>query len=99
LLLNDGEGDLIDLSETRIAFVRATVRVAVVFMAALSINPAIGQDNVRLDQTHFPAVAYGESYTHPVQIERLIAALAGEWTTADTDEGSGHKRVGRPEHS
>lgn len=77
----------------------ANVRVAAVLLASLSVNPAVGQDNARSNPIHLPTMAYKEEKPHPPQMEKLIVALAGEWTTEDAYEVSDQMPTKRREHS
>ena len=73
--------------------------VAAFLLASLPVNLAAGQDKGRLNPTHLSMEAYDEKNAHPSQMEKLIVALAGEWTTGDTYEGSDRTLRGRREHS
>ena len=70
------------------AFINTNVRLAAVFLLSMPVSAAIGLDGARPSTTHSEAVAQKEENANPRQMERLIVALAGEWTTEDTYEAS-----------
>jgi hypothetical protein len=73
---------------TALAIIHTNVRLAAVFLLSMPVSAAIGLDGARPGTTHFEAVAQKEENANPPEIERLIAALTGEWTTEDTYEAS-----------
>jgi hypothetical protein len=81
------------------AFVRANVRLAAVLLLSLPVGVAIGLAGACPSTTHFQAVTQKEENANPPQMERLIVALAGEWTTEDTYEASDHAYRPRLEHA
>jgi hypothetical protein len=68
------------------AFVITNVRLAAVFLLSLPVSAAIGREGARSSTIHFKTAAQKEGNANSPQMERLIVALAGEWTTEDTYE-------------
>jgi hypothetical protein len=69
------------------ASINANVWLAGVLLASsLSVRPAIGQDDAS-SPTHLQMVANNDKIAYPPEMEKLIAALSGEWVTEDTYEG------------
>jgi hypothetical protein len=81
------------------AFIRGNVRLAAVFLLTLPVSGAIGVAGAPPRTTHFQAVTPKEEKANPPQMERLIVALAGEWTTEDTYEASDRASRPRREHA
>jgi hypothetical protein len=81
------------------ALINTNVRLAAVFLFFLPVSAAIGLDGARPGTTHFQAVVQKKENANPPQMERLIVALAGEWTTEDTYEASDHTSRPRLEHA
>jgi hypothetical protein len=81
------------------AFIRANVRLAAVFLLSLPVSGPVGVAGARPRTTHFQAVTQKEENANPPQMERLIVALAGEWTTEDTYEASDRASGPRLEHA
>jgi hypothetical protein len=75
------------------AFINTYVRLAAVFLLSMPVSAAIELDSARPSTTHSEAVVQKEEHANPPQMERLIVALAGEWTTEDTDEASASGRL------
>ncbi len=81
------------------AFIRANFRLTAVFVLSLPLSGAIAVAGPHSRTTHFPAVMQKEENATPPQMERLIVALAGEWTTEDTYEASDRASRPRLEHA
>jgi hypothetical protein len=81
------------------AFIRANVRLAAAFLLWLPASVTIGVAGARPSETHFQAVTQKEENANPPQMERLIVALAGEWTTEDSYESSDRASRPRVEHA
>jgi hypothetical protein len=81
------------------AFTSTNVGLAAVFLLSVPVSAASGLDGARPRTTHFQAAAENEENANPPQMERLIFALAGEWTTEDTYEASDHASRPRLEHA
>jgi hypothetical protein len=81
------------------AFVRAKDRLAALLLLWLPVGVAIGLAGARPSTTHFQAVTQKQENANPPQMERLIVALAGEWTTEDTYDLSDRASRPRLEHA
>jgi hypothetical protein len=81
------------------AFIRPNFRLTAVFLLSLLLSGAIGVAGAHSRTTHFLAVMQKEENATPPQMERLIVALAGEWTTEDTYEASDRASRPRLEHA
>ena len=81
------------------AFIDTSVRFAAVFLLSMPVSAAIGLDGARPSTPHFEAVAQKEENAKSPQMERLIVALAGEWSTEDSYEASGRASRPRVEHA
>jgi hypothetical protein len=81
------------------AFIRANVRHAAALLLSLPVGAAIGLAGARPSTTHFQAVAQKEENAKSPQMDRLIIALAGEWTTEDSYEASDRASRPRVEHA
>src|ERR1700733_420176 len=82
------------------ASINANVWLACVLLASsLSVNPAIGQNDAPSNPTHLQMVANNDKIAYPPEMEKLIAALSGEWTTEDTYEGDDQTPTGRRKRS
>jgi hypothetical protein len=69
------------------ASINANVWLAGVLLASLSVRPARGQNDAPSNPTHLQMVANNDKIAYPPEMEKLIAALSGEWATEDTYEG------------
>lgn len=81
------------------AFTRATVRLATVFLLSLPAGMAVGLADARLNAGHLQAVTRKQENADLSQMKRLIVALGGDWTTEDTYEASGRVSGSHLEHS
>jgi hypothetical protein len=82
------------------ASINANVWLACVLLASsLSVNPAIGQNDAPSNPTHLQMVANNDKIAYPPEMEKLIVALSGEWTTEDTYEGDDQTPTGRRKRS
>jgi hypothetical protein len=81
--------------------INANVCLAGVLLASsLWFGPALGQNDAPSKPTHLQMVANNDKIAHPPEMEKLIAALSGEWATEDTYEGddrtpTGHRKRSR----
>jgi hypothetical protein len=82
------------------ASINANVWLACVLLASsLSVNPAIGQNDAPSNPTHLQMVANNDKIAYPPEMEKLIVALSGEWTTEDSYEGDDQTPTGRLKRS
>jgi hypothetical protein len=81
------------------AFITTDVRLAVVFLLSLPVSAAIGREGARPSTIHFQTALQKEGNANSPQMERLIVALAGEWTTEDTYEAGDHASRPRLGHA
>lgn len=81
------------------AFITTNVRLAAAFLLSLPVSAAIGREGARLSTIHFQTAAQKEGNANSPQMERLIVALAGEWTTEDTYEAGDHASRPRLGHA
>ena len=81
--------------------INANVWLAGVLLASSSlwVSPALGQNDAPSNPTHPQMVANNDKVAHPPEMERLIAALSGEWATEDTSAGDDQTPTGRRKYS
>ncbi len=80
------------------AFMRTNFRRAAVLLLSLPVGVTIGLADAHPSTTHLQVTQKKEN-AKPPQMESLISALAGEWTTEDTYEASGRTSRPRVEHA
>jgi hypothetical protein len=84
----------------QMASINANVWLACVLLASsLSGSLVLGQNDARSNPTHLQMVANNDSIAHLPEMERLIAALSGEWATVDTYEEDDQIPTGRRQYS
>jgi hypothetical protein len=71
----------------------------VVLAASLLFSPALGQNDAPSNSTPLQMMANNDKIAHPLEMERLIAALSGEWATEDTYKKEDQIPTGRRKHS
>jgi len=81
------------------AFITTNVRLAAAFLLSLPVSAAIMRESARPCTIHFQTAAQKEGNANSPQMERLIVALAGEWTTEDTYEAGDHASRPRLGHA
>jgi hypothetical protein len=80
--------------------VNSNVWLAGVLLASsFAGQAAFGQNDAPSDSTHLQMVANNDKIAHPPEMEKLLAALSGEWATVDTYEEDDHTPTGRRKHS
>jgi len=82
------------------ASIKTNVWLAGVLLASSwSVSPAFGQDDAPSNPTHLQMVANNDKIADPPEMEKLIAALSGEWATEDTYKGDDQTPTGRRKRS
>jgi len=80
--------------------ISANVWLAGVLLASsLWVSSALGQNDAPSNPTHPQRAANKDKTAHPPEMEKLVAALSGEWVTEDTYEGDGQTPKGRRKRS
>jgi hypothetical protein len=81
------------------ASINANVWLAGFLLASLCVSPAIGQNDGPSNPTHLQMVTNNDKIAYPPEMEKLIVALSGEWTTEDTYVGDDQTPTGRRKRS
>jgi hypothetical protein len=81
------------------ASINENVWLAGFLLASLWVSLAIGQNDGPSNPTHLQMGANNNKIAYPPEMEKLIVALSGEWTTEDTYEGDDQTPTGRRKRS